>query len=110
MRRIVAIEKGFSTERYVQFDITSKLGDDALYAAIADACVEYSKTLEIEKIRDRAGALNWADVVVNVPNWICEKHGFKKSEPEPVFMVSSWEQRFDEIETAGLMDEIRKGV
>ena len=110
MRTIMAVEKKFLSERYVRIDLESKLDDAALSAAISEACLEYAQTLEVEKIRDRNGDLNWADMIINIPNVICQKHGFKKKEEEPVFWSAFWGERFDPVETRELLDSIKKGA
>ena len=52
-------------------------------AAIASACSEYCQTKEGRKVYESNNrCFNWGDFDLNVPNSICEKYGFRKTQSD----------------------------
>lgn len=93
LRTITAIERdGFNVRTLTMvFEVPAK--DFDLKAAVMAAATEYCKTKEgRETYSHNCGNFNWADLEMNVPNEICERHGFRMVDT----MLSDIEVDWDE--------------
>lgn len=93
LQTVIAIELDGVNVRAIslQFEVPDK--DFDLKGAVYAAATEFCQTEEGRKTYDyNCSCFNWADFDVNVPDEICERHGFKKIKGELADMVVDWDE------------------
>ncbi|GEM_PF-1940688 len=95
IRNVVAVERdGFDVRTLtVSFEVPDESFD--ILAAIERAVEDYVKTEEGKKTYEYTGGyFNLADFDMNVPNEICENHGFKKVDSLMQDIEIDWDHDF----------------
>lgn len=93
LKTIVAIERDGMDVRVLtlHFEVPNTQFD--LKAAVKAACTEYCKTEEGKKVYEyNCNNFNWADFEMNVPQEICEKHGFKLIQSDVADEEVDWDE------------------
>lgn len=92
---ILAIEHDGLNSRImcIHLDILSETPEFNIERAVIDACTEYVQTPEGRTLYEHnCGNFNWADFAANVPNNICQKHGFEKADNDVTDTEVDWDQ------------------
>lgn len=94
VRSITVIEHDSLDERSFTLQVEVLRDVIDLKEAIKQACEEYVSTREgRETYLYNCRNFNWADFEANVPNLICEKHGFRKLQVSDEMETVSWDEQ-----------------
>ena len=90
---ITAVERDGMRVRILTIQLQYLEAGIDILRAVKDACTEYVQTDEGQAVyRYNCESFNWADFVSNVPNEICEKHGFCRINDDISEIEVNWDE------------------
>ena len=94
LKVITAIEQDGVNQRILTILLDVEDINVDVVPLVKEACMEYINTKEGKAVYEHnSECFNWADFEVNVPNSICEKHGFRKIESETSQIAYDWNEQ-----------------
>jgi hypothetical protein len=90
---IIATEHDGLNTRSMSIQIEALQPNLDIRQAVINACTEYVQTPEGKSIYEyNCHCFNWADFVSNVPNSLCEKHGFRRLNDHVSDIEVDWDE------------------